>query len=224
MIHNNTVLNGLLGRLGAGNRYLFGFSIDKAANDATAYRALDTDVVMTAVPLNASGLSTAAGYALNQVGAYNEATTVPQADKIHAVLIFDTLLTEADWLSMKNDWFGVLLEEGEPVDPGLLDAQASGSAVASGTATAAVDAPAPPAIVSEPLTNNTGTLLANQPLVYAAIYHPDTGALVVRKTGLTTDAAGCYTFTDPAIQPGVYYLHDWLTESGTRRMPAKAAQ
>lgn len=104
--------------------------------------------------------------------------------------------------------------------PTTVDAAASGAAVASGTANATAGTPT---VVSEPLYDNVPNLLANEPLTYVAVYHPTTGALVVRKTGLSTGADGRYTFTDPAISTGIDYLHDWLTASGHRRMPVKAA-
>jgi hypothetical protein len=104
--------------------------------------------------------------------------------------------------------------------PTIADAAASGAAVASGTANAELQMPT---VTSEQLYDNVPNLLANEPLTYVAVYHPDTGALVVRKTGLSTDATGRYTFTDPALSLGVNYLHDWLTVSGHRRMPVKAA-
>lgn len=104
--------------------------------------------------------------------------------------------------------------------PTVVDAAASGAAVASGTANATASTPT---IVSEPLYDNVPNLLANEPLTYVAVYHPTTGALVVRKTGLSTGADGRYTFTDPALSTGIDYLHDWLTASGHRRMPVKAA-
>ena len=82
---------------------------------------------------------------------------------------------------------------------------------------------APGTITSEPLYDNVNGLLANVELEYAAIYDPDTNVLVLRKTGLSTDEFGVYTFTDPAVLLGINYLHDWLAVDGSRCMPQKAA-
>lgn len=78
-------------------------------------------------------------------------------------------------------------------------------------------------ITSEPLKDNTGTLLANTPLAFYAIYNDTTHALVLLKTGISTNSSGVVTFSDPAITQGATYRHDWETTDGKRRMPRKAA-
>lgn len=78
-------------------------------------------------------------------------------------------------------------------------------------------------IVSEALKTNNGTVLANAPLNYVSIYDQSTGALVLRVTGLSTDATGVFTVTDPVLVPGTTYRIDWETATGQRRMPLKAA-
>ena len=79
-------------------------------------------------------------------------------------------------------------------------------------------------ITSEPLKDNTGALLANQALDYAAIYNNTTGALVLRVTGLSTNASGVFSVTDVALTAGATYKLDWkLTIQSAARMPAKAA-
>lgn len=91
------------------------------------------------------------------------------------------------------------------------------------SASASVPA-ANPAITSEPLKNNTGALLANQALDYVAIYDNTTGALVLRVTGVSTDASGVFTVSDAALTAGVTYKLDWkVTAQSAARMPAKAA-
>lgn len=83
------------------------------------------------------------------------------------------------------------------------------------------------AITSEPLydnTNGTTGLLANTALDYVAIYDNVTGALVLRVTGLSTNASGIFTVSNAALTPGVTYKLDWqVTTTGVARMPVKAA-
>lgn len=81
----------------------------------------------------------------------------------------------------------------------------------------------PGRVLSEPLKTNQGVLQANVALSYYALYNDVTGALVLRKTGISTNASGIVDFTDPAVQTGVIYKHDWETVTGERRMPRKAA-
>lgn len=78
-------------------------------------------------------------------------------------------------------------------------------------------------ITSEPLRTNNGTLLANTALSYVAVYNVSTGELVVRRTGLSTNALGVFSFSDPTIFAGVQYRVDWETVAGQRRMPIATA-
>lgn len=79
-------------------------------------------------------------------------------------------------------------------------------------------------ITSEPLYDNTETLLANQALDYVAIYDSSTGALVLRVTGISTDASGVFSISDAALTSGVTYRLDWkVTVQSQARMPSKAA-
>jgi hypothetical protein len=78
-------------------------------------------------------------------------------------------------------------------------------------------------LVSEPLRTNNGTLLASTSLAHVAIYNDTTGALVLRRTDLSTNASGVFTVTDPAIVAGFTYRIDWETSGGHRRMPRKLA-
>jgi len=61
------------------------------------------------------------------------------------------------------------------------------------------------AITTEPLKNNTGTLLTSTGSITADVYNISTGALVVRKTGLTSDASGVVSFTDPLLVTATEY-------------------
>lgn len=59
------------------------------------------------------------------------------------------------------------------------------------------------------LKNNTGSLHLNAPFE-AYVNHPSTGALVIKKTGLTSHAStGVVTFNDPALVPGTVYAVRW---------------
>jgi hypothetical protein len=48
------------------------------------------------------------------------------------------------------------------------------------------------------LKNNTGTVLANETGVIVNVYNAATGALVVQKTGQTSNGSGVVTVNDPA--------------------------
>jgi hypothetical protein len=76
---------------------------------------------------------------------------------------------------------------------------------------------------SEILKDNTGTVLASKALNFARLYDDTTGALVVSKVGLSTDANGRFSFTDAALTvAGTNYRVDFETAEGHRRMPRKA--
>jgi hypothetical protein len=81
----------------------------------------------------------------------------------------------------------------------------------------------PGTLVSEPLRTNNGTLLASTAMAHVSVYNDTTGALVVRRTDLSTNASGVFTITDPAIGSGTTYRIDWETSGGHRRMPRKLA-
>lgn len=95
---------------------------------------------------------------------------------------------------------------------------------AADTVSATVTAGAQGSLITEPLVRNNGTLAANSALDYLALYNKDTGALVIRKTGLTTNASAIAAFTDPAVVQGVEYKIDWQEASGQRRMPHQVAE
>ena len=84
---------------------------------------------------------------------------------------------------------------------------------------------ADPIFTSEPLRDNTnGNLLANEALDYVALYDNTTGALVLRVTGLSTNASGVFSVQNAALTTGVTYKVDWkITSQAEARMPAKAA-
>lgn len=79
----------------------------------------------------------------------------------------------------------------------------------------------PGTITTPVLKNNFGTVLANVTGVIVNVYDKDTGALVVRKTGQSSDAAGIVVILDPSIVPGVTYAYevDLTVASLGRRLP-----
>lgn len=82
-----------------------------------------------------------------------------------------------------------------------------------------------PIFTSEPLYDNTGTLLANTLLDYVALYsNTSPRVLILEATNITTNASGVFTVQDAALTTAVTYKADWQVNStGVSRMPAKAA-
>lgn len=73
-------------------------------------------------------------------------------------------------------------------------------------------------ITTPALKNNTGTVLANETGVTVYVYNPTTGALIVKKTGQTTDASGILTVTDALISAGTQYRVVIVLGSGAEGM------
>lgn len=84
---------------------------------------------------------------------------------------------------------------------------------------------APGVITTPVLKNNTGTILAGVANVVANVYHPTTGVLIVRKTGLSSDGSGIVTITDAALVPGTTYAYEIDLSATTqgRRLPTGVA-
>jgi hypothetical protein len=83
------------------------------------------------------------------------------------------------------------------------DAAGNDSAVST---TAQFTTAAPPvALTTEPLKNNTGTLLANETGATLHIYEVATGDKVATKTGQTTNASGIMTAIDGGLVSGTEY-------------------
>lgn len=78
-------------------------------------------------------------------------------------------------------------------------------------------------ILTPPLKNNTGTLLANLSGVAVNVYSATTGVLVVRKTGLVSNALGVVTISDPALVAGTAYAYEVVTPANGRRLPVGTA-
>lgn len=86
-----------------------------------------------------------------------------------------------------------------------------------------VTASASGTFTSDVLKDNAGTVLASLALTHITLYDATSGALIVRKTGLSTNGSGVVSFTDAAVVAGTTYRCDWRTAAGHYRMPAKAA-
>lgn len=78
-------------------------------------------------------------------------------------------------------------------------------------------------ITTPALKNNTGTVLANQTAVSAFVYNVSTGALVVAKSGLSTNASGVLTFSDGLVMTGTTYRVVIVLASGAEGMDKVAA-
>ncbi len=79
-------------------------------------------------------------------------------------------------------------------------------------------------LTSNPLKNNTGTLLVSE-ACEAFVHNPTTGALVLLKTGLTSHAStAVVSFTDAALAAATSYRVIWrLTSSGAEGLETLTA-
>lgn len=122
---------------------------------------------------------------------------------------------------------GAAVLDGLTIAGELLNATSvlSGEAVLDGLTIGGFLGPVPGVLVTPPLKNNTGTLLANLTGVVVNIYHASTGALIVRKSGQTSDASGAVTINDVALVPGTSYAYevDLSAASLGRRLPVGVA-
>jgi hypothetical protein len=105
------------------------------------------------------------------------------------------------------------------------DSSMSGAAVLAGITAEGGMGLAPGVITTPVLKNNTGTILASVSGIVANIYHPTTGALVVRKTGLTSDGSGIVTISDVLLVPATTYAYELDLSASTqgRRLPTGVA-
>lgn len=79
-------------------------------------------------------------------------------------------------------------------------------------------------IITTPvLKNNTGTVLASETGAIVNVYDASTGALIVRKTGQTSDGSGVMTITDALIFAGTSYAYEVVLASNGRRLPLATA-
>jgi hypothetical protein len=84
---------------------------------------------------------------------------------------------------------------------------------------------APGVLTTPVLKNNTGTILASVTGIVANVYHPSTGVLVVRQTGLTSDGSGIVTISDVLLAAGTSYVYELDLSASTqgRRLPTGVA-
>lgn len=80
-----------------------------------------------------------------------------------------------------------------------------------------------PGFLTPVMKNNTRTVLANETGVTCIVSNPSTGALVLLKTGLTSDANGVVSVTDNAMVEGTTYAYDIILASGARSWPTAVA-
>lgn len=121
-------------------KWIFGHSLVHGTSN-TYFRALHNALSMTTGAASAvlSPGGTTFDFALSYVGRHNASTT-HQQDKIHAILIFNTALSESDWDSLRDDWFTVLLESaGGGGDPTLSSASFTATSDTAGGLTVTTD-------------------------------------------------------------------------------------
>lgn len=144
-------------------------------------------------------------------------------------------LSDADCAALADDLRGTLaLDGGTDISGALGSASASGftasvsatTGIACALATASSSgftATLSGTLVTDPLKNNTATVLASETGVEACIYDPTDGTLVVKKTGLTTDAGGVLTISDALLVAGTTYWVVIKLASGALGFTSKAA-
>jgi len=81
----------------------------------------------------------------------------------------------------------------------------------------------PGTLTTPQMANNTDTPLASEVGVVVNVYHPTTGALIVQKTGQTSDGSGVVVISDALIVPGVSYVYEVVLASNGRRLPTATA-
>ncbi len=159
---NSVAYSGVNAALASGNKVIFGWALVRggAANSSLIYTAMHDGTSRTTTTKTLSAINVS--YALSYIGRRND-TTSHQQDKIHAILIFNSALTAADFDTLQADWFGVLLES---AGGGAVDATADGvtltgtAALTPGTATGgygAVDATAEGVTLTGTSTLTPGT-------------------------------------------------------------------
>lgn len=130
---------------------------------------------------------------------------------------------------------------GTPYSLDLIAPTATGNGTGSGTtngsasgtpSSASLSAPSATAtgttagngtITTPALKNNTGTVIASISGWTVNVYNASTGALVVQKTGLATNASGILTITDAAIVSGTSYTYEPVHATYGRRLPTGTA-
>ena len=117
---------------------------------------------------------------------------------------------------------GITADGGMATQP---DSSLSGQAILSGITADGGMGLAPGVLTTPVLKNNTGTILASVSGIVANVYNSTTGALVVRKTGLTSNGSGIVTISDVLLAAGTTYAYelDLSASSQGRRLPTGVA-
>lgn len=92
-------------------------------------------------------------------------------------------------------------------------------------ATAALTTTAAVGFDTPVLKNNTGTVLSSETGVVVNVYNSTTGALVLRKTGLTSNGSGVVAVRDitAALVAATTYSYEVVLTSNGRRLPTATA-
>lgn len=98
---------------------------------------------------------------------------------------------------------------GAPIAMSMAAPSASAAGTTSGSGT----------LVTPVLKNNTGTILASETGITVNVYNATTGALVLHKTGQTSDGSGVVTVIDAALTPATTYAYEVVLSGGARRLP-----
>lgn len=121
------------------------------------------------------------------------------------VAAFDKVLSDAEVLALHNS-LGASNAFALVSSATTHNVTLANSSQANAASTVAITSSATTGtLTTAPLKNNAGTLLANETGATAYIHHMTTGALIVAKTGQTTNASGVMTVTDAAIAAGTQY-------------------
>lgn len=99
----------------------------------------------------------------------------------------------------------------------------AGSATTNAVTLTVNAAAAAPTIATPPIKNNAGTLLASISGWTANIYNTTTGALILQKTGLSTNAAGILLIQDAALAAATTYAYELVHATYGRRLPTGTA-
>lgn len=184
----------------APGKRIYGWSFTRSGS-RNWYTAADTASSMTTGSGSVSAVEDS--YSLSYIARRNDNTTHNQ-DKVHCIAIFDVHLTEAQWDSLRDDWFGTLLEvvSGGAVEGDLTATEAADVAAITGdviiTGTLAATEAADVAAFSGGSTPVTGDLDATEASDTAAatgtVRNPrlvigplknNTGTLLANETGAT---------------------------------------
>ena len=98
---------------------------------------------------------------------------------------------------------------GAPTAMSMAAPSASATGTTSGSGT----------LVTPVLKNNTGTVLASETGITVNVYNATTGALVLHKTGQTSNGSGIVTVIDAALTPATTYAYEVVLSGGARRLP-----